>query len=253
MRINYLKSQFSRQTFSTYCTSETGASIYKCNVNNFRQIIKANRSFITICWLDPWYVTSALGIRESLVLSSILVSIPVCHEGERGSISSFLLSTLQRWEEHRRCDLIHIAVKSRSILFDRLRTEIRKWERLQPRGNRVGIYLELQKPPYRKRIPMTLGCLRLLAFDTAYITPPGRTDTPKSYKRRIYNTTRILLRKGKSNGPALAKHGLEDRIEKLSDHPGVWRNQIDMVQINTCHNPHQRAARQNPSRSHRPV
>jgi hypothetical protein len=58
----------------------------------------------------------------------------------------------------------------------------------------MGFTRALHQPSYINRIPAPLDYLRCFASDTAYITPPGHTESPKSYKRRIYTTMRILLK-----------------------------------------------------------
>ena len=61
-------------------------------------------------------------------------------------------------------------------------------------ATKVGSTKAQQNPPQMERIPATLEYLRILAIDTAYIAPPGQGETPKAYKRRIYNTMLHLLR-----------------------------------------------------------
>jgi hypothetical protein len=53
-----------------------------------------------------------------------------------------------------------------------------------------------QEPSHVGRLPTAIEYLRLFALDTAYIAPPGQTESAKSYKRRVYDTVTALLQAG---------------------------------------------------------
>jgi hypothetical protein len=68
-------------------------------------------------------------------------------------------------------------------------------------------------------LPTTLEYRRLFALDSVYVQPPGQTESPKSYKRRVCDTIRNLL---------LAETGTRVmRIARLwpaTDWESVWKN-----------------------------
>jgi hypothetical protein len=142
-----------------------------------------------------WYTAQIFPVPDDCVrqLNSAITSY-IWH----GEIFRVPLSTLQRCKTHGGWDLIDVAAKSRALFYARLRNQglkvgtlaaawLQKWDLLKP-----GI--TPPPPRNRNRIPEPLDYLRLFAIDTAYILPPGQYEPPKSYKRRIYNTLRILLR-----------------------------------------------------------
>jgi len=104
-----------------------------------------------------------------------------------------LLSTLYRRKEHGGLALIQEDEKL-PVLTYRLQTLIQnartitalwleKWNILQPRKN----------PPNRERISATLDYLRILETDSAYMVPQGKTETVRTYRRRMYDTRVILM------------------------------------------------------------
>jgi hypothetical protein len=113
-----------------------------------------------------------------------------------GETFRFPLSTLHRPQElgEGGWGLIDVAAKSRALLIDRLRSQSQKQRTITAAWlQRWDLLTPSKKPPHIERIPKNLEYLRSIATDTAYIVPPGQEETPKAYKRRIYDTMRILL------------------------------------------------------------
>ena len=114
----------------------------------------------------------------------------------QGDIFRVPLSTLHRQKQQGELDRIHVAAKSRALLYYRLKSQsqgtgtptaawIRKWDLLTPSKN----------PPNINRILANMECMRRFAMDTAYLARQGQTESRTIYKRRIYNATCSLLSK----------------------------------------------------------
>ena len=130
------------------------------------------------------------------------------------------LSTLYRRKEHWGLTLIHAEVKCRALLLYRLQTLsqnagtttaqwLKKWNLLQPSKN----------PPNKERIVATLGYLRILETDSVYIVPQGKTETVRTYRRRIYDTIVIFM-----NTETKPPNMPIERLWPTIEWPRMWKN-----------------------------
>jgi len=80
---------------------------------------------------------------------------------------------------------------------------------------KLGLHGKTNNPSYVKRIPKKLEYLHLYDMESSYTTPRGSSESPKSYKRRLY-TLHLTSTQAAAGRP-------EKRVEKQ------WPN-IDWVQ-----------------------
>jgi hypothetical protein len=84
---------------------------------------------------------------------------------------------------------------------------------------KLGLLHPSPNPPNQNRIPASLEYLRRLEVDSAYVTPQGLTESPTTYRRRMYDLMVTILQ-----AEATTK-GM--RVEKLwpgTNWDRVWTN-----------------------------
>jgi len=114
----------------------------------------------------------------------------------RGEIFRVPLSNLQRIKGEGGWHLIHITVKSCALFLYRLRQQGLRSGTLSAEWLRSwGLMAQSRNPPYRDRIPATLGYLRQYAVDVAFVTQQGSTESQSTYKRRLYDTVQQCPRR----------------------------------------------------------
>ena len=113
----------------------------------------------------------------------------------RGDIFRVPMSTLQRRKQQGGWDLLNVAAKCRTLLHFRLQSQSHDHGTLTATWFRAwNLQTQEPNPPQIQRLPVGMEYLRQFATDTAYITPQGRSESCKAYKRPIY-TTMVVLRR----------------------------------------------------------
>jgi hypothetical protein len=137
-----------------------------------------------------------------------------------GAIFRVPISTLQRRKEHGSLDLIDVAAKCRVLLIARL------WTRGIRDGSLIAEWLQLWRllkirsnPPNLRVIPQMLVYLRIHALERAYIEPRRQDETLKAFKRRAYNTLRII-----STAETIPRGVKVMQIQPAIEWSIVWRN-----------------------------
>jgi hypothetical protein len=126
---------------------------------------------------------------------------------------------LQRPKTHRMGSTTHRNQKSRHTTRH---TEDPRSKRGNDHGRvatQMGTIKAPHKPFHVGRLPTALANLRPFALETAYVEPPGRTESPKEYKRRVYDAVRTLLR-----AETELRAMRIGRLEPNTNWEAVWKN-----------------------------
>jgi hypothetical protein len=112
-----------------------------------------------------------------------------------GEIFRVPLSTLYKPKERGGWALTHIDAKCRTLLLHRLQTLGKiKGSPTECWLKHWGLLRTSKNPPNQNRIPAGLDYLRRMEVDSSYVTPQGSTESPKKYRKRIYDVMVTILK-----------------------------------------------------------
>jgi len=138
----------------------------------------------------------------------------------KGAIFRVPVSTLQRQKNMGEWELVDIDTKCRVLLLCRMPLRSRRvgtatvswfqtWNLTRPHTN----------SPHSTRTPNTLAYTHIYAIDMAYINPPGREESSKAFRRRLYITLYVMTVAAKGAREARVMH-----VQPSTDCPKVWHN-----------------------------
>ena len=111
------------------------------------------------------------------------------------------LSTLQKPKGKWEWALLDVANRCWALLLKRMLVQSIK------EGTATATWLKTwnlveqhENPTNEGRIPNKLGCLRNFALDVAYIAPSGPDETPRHFKRALYNDLQQMGTAGRGTG-----------------------------------------------------
>jgi hypothetical protein len=138
----------------------------------------------------------------------------------QGAIFRVPISTLQRNKNDGGLEFCDVEAKSRALLIARIWTQ-GKLKGTLPAEWQEYWDIEAYKgnPPQINRIPRNVEYLRIYAQESAYIHPPRDNESPKAFRRRIYQTLRTLSLAVKE--PRAMRISL---IHPTTEWKKVWKN-----------------------------
>ena len=150
-------------------------------------------------------------------------------------------------------DLIDVAANCRALFLTRFWAQgerdgsltaewLNIWALLSPRTN----------PPHIRVIPRTLEYLRIYFHEWPYMKPQRQAETPREFKRRVYNTlqtmsTTVEQTTGGVHHAASASYWLVTIVGQFPQRKFVCWSQVSMVHGDSWHNTHGCEVAQNPT------